>query len=116
MLAVFAGAQRHGPFPGVPEAINSNAERVSPDFQEVFTTLATNLRRRALLVFLTSLDVARPAETFEREVGLLARRAAGRGNRRGRPVLLFVEEPAGLDAVYQDLAGLTAWNRMASCR
>ncbi len=89
-----------------------NAERVSPDFQEVFTTLATNLRRRALLVFLTSLDDALLAETFEREVGLLARRHLVLVNVPRTARLLFAEEPAGLDAVYQDLAGQMAWNRM----
>lgn len=89
-----------------------HADRVSPDFREVFTTLATNLRRRALLVFLTSLDDALLAETFEREVGLLARRHLVLVNvpRTGR--LLFSEEPADLDAVYRDLAGQMAWNRM----
>jgi uncharacterized protein (DUF58 family) len=89
-----------------------NAERVSPDFREVFTTLATNLRRRALLVFLTSLDDALLAETFEREVGLLARRHLVLVNVPSTGRFLFSEEPADLDAAYQDLAGQMAWNRM----
>src|SRR5207244_1010536 len=49
-------------------------QRVSPDFREVFTSLQTNLRRRALLVFFTSLDDALLAESFEREIAILARR------------------------------------------
>ncbi len=53
---------------------NLRAARVSPDFREVFTNLQLNLRRRALLVFFTYLDDALLAETFEREVSLLARR------------------------------------------
>ena len=53
---------------------NLQASRVSPDFRDVFTTLQLNLRRRALLVFFTSLDDALLAETFEREISLLARR------------------------------------------
>ena len=53
---------------------NLRAERVSPDFSEVFTSLQLNLRRRCLLVFFTSLDDALLAETFEREVPLVARR------------------------------------------
>jgi uncharacterized protein (DUF58 family) len=89
-----------------------NAERVSPDFREVFTTLATNLRRRALLVFLTSLDDALLAETFEREVSLLARRHLVLVNVPRTATLLFADDPADLDAVYQDLAGQMAWNRM----
>jgi uncharacterized protein (DUF58 family) len=89
-----------------------NAERVSPDFREVFTTLVTNLRRRALLVFLTSLDDALLAETFEREVGLLARRHLVLVNVPRTARLLFADDPADLDAAYQDLAGQMAWNRM----
>jgi uncharacterized protein (DUF58 family) len=89
-----------------------NAERVSPDFREVFTTLVTNLRSRALLVFLTSLDDALLAETFEREVGLLARRHLVLVNVPRTAKLLFAEEPADLDAVYEGLAGQMAWNRM----
>jgi uncharacterized protein (DUF58 family) len=53
---------------------NLKAERVSPDFDEVFGTLQLNLRRRALLVFFTSLDDALLAETFARQISLLSRR------------------------------------------
>src|SRR6185437_4171014 len=53
---------------------NLQAQRVSPDFRDIFTTLATTLRRRALLIFFTSLDDALLAETFQSEVSLLARR------------------------------------------
>ena len=57
---------------------NLRAQRVSPDFRDVFTSLHTTLRRRALLVFFTlALIDALLAETFESEIRLLARRHSG---------------------------------------
>src|ERR1017187_10503953 len=93
---------------------NLQARRVSPDFRDVFTTLQLNLRRRALLVFFTSLDDALLAETFEREVSLLARRHVGLVNVT-RPAIepLFSGEPApDLDALYTALAGQMLSNRI----
>ncbi len=94
---------------------NLQAERVSPDFGEVFASLQTTLRRRSLLVFFTSLDDALLAETFEREVPLIARRHLVLVNVTETADLrpLFAEEPPGdLDAVYAGLAGQMRWNRM----
>jgi uncharacterized protein (DUF58 family) len=93
-------------------------ERVSPDFRDVFTKLLTNLRRRALLVFFTSLDDALLAETFEREVPLLARRHVVLVNvvRTAAMRPLFEDEPADLDSLYAGLAGQIAWNRMTELR
>ncbi len=94
---------------------NLRAERVSPDFSEVFTSLQLNLRRRGLLVFFTSLDDALLAETFEREVPLVARRHLVLVNvtetAAMRP-LFSGEPPADLDSLYQGLAGQMLWNRM----
>ena len=94
---------------------NLHAERVSPDFREVFTTLQLNLRRRCLLVFFTSLDDALLGENFERDISLLARRHV---------VLVNVRRTAGLrpidrgpvvqdlEGLYTGLAGQMLWNRM----
>ena len=68
---------------------------MSPDFRDVFTALQLNLRRRALLVFFTSLDDALLAETFEREVSILARRHV---------VLVNTPEPPGLNPLFTDAA------------
>lgn len=46
---------------------------VSPDFEDLCTTLRLRLRRRALLVFLTALDDSVLAESFGRGIGLLSR-------------------------------------------
>ena len=98
------------------EAIhNLRAERVSPDFREVFTALQTNLRRRSLLVFFTSLDDSLLAENFERDIPLLARRHLVLVNvtrSAGMKPLFTGEAPGSLDALYGGLAGQMLWNRM----
>ena len=98
------------------EAIyNLKASRVSPDFREVFTTLQLNLRRRALLVFLTSLDDALLAETFEREAPILARRHVMLVNTPQPPGLkpLFTDAAAAdLDSLYTALGGQIVTNRL----
>jgi len=98
------------------EAIyNLHATRVSPDFREVFTSLQLNLRRRALLVFFTSLDDALLAETFEREVAILARRHLVLVNTPQPPGLkpLFTDaSSADLDSLYAGLGGQMIGNRL----
>jgi uncharacterized protein (DUF58 family) len=93
---------------------NLQARKVSPDFRDVFTTLQLNLRRRALLVFFTSLDDALLAETFEREISLLARRHVVLVNVT-KPSIdpLFSGAPApDLEALYTGMAGQMLSNRM----
>jgi uncharacterized protein (DUF58 family) len=94
---------------------NLQPRRVSPDFREVFTSLQLNLRRRSLLVFFTSLDDALLAETFQRDVGILARRHLVLVNVMHPPGLqpLFTgEPPTDLDSLYAGLAGQLVTNRM----
>jgi uncharacterized protein (DUF58 family) len=98
---------------------NLRAERVSPDFREVFTSLQLHLRRRCLLVFFTSLDDALLAETFDREIPLLARRHLVLVNvtRTSAMTPLFAgTPPPDIDAAYEGLAGQMLWNRMAALR
>ena len=94
---------------------NLYAERVSPDFSEVFATLQLSLRRRALLVFFTSLDDPLLAETFAREIPLLARRHLVRVNvtetAEMRP-LFQQDPPPDMDALYGGLAAQMLRNRM----
>jgi uncharacterized protein (DUF58 family) len=94
---------------------NLHAERVSPDFSEVFATLQLSLRRRALLVFFTSLDDPLLAETFAREIPLLARRHLVRVNvtetAEMRP-LFQQDPPPDMDALYGGLAAQMLRNRM----
>jgi uncharacterized protein (DUF58 family) len=57
------------------EALSTvQATLVTPNFEETATFLATRLRRRALLLFLTSLDESAVAESFVQAVPVLSRR------------------------------------------
>jgi uncharacterized protein (DUF58 family) len=98
------------------EAIyNLQPRRVSPDFGELFSGIQLHLRRRSLVVLFTSLDDALLAETFEREVGIIARRHLVLVNvtqTAGMQPLFTGEPPSDVDAVYAGLAGQMAWNRM----
>ncbi|MBZ5626871.1 MAG: DUF58 domain-containing protein, partial [Acidobacteriia bacterium] len=94
---------------------NLRAERVSPDFREVFTSLQLNLRRRSLVIFFTSLDDAMLADAFEQDVPMVARRHLVLVNvteTAGMKPLFTGEPPADVDAVYAGLAGQLLWNRM----
>ena len=94
---------------------NLHARRVSPDFRELFTSLQLNLRRRSLLIFFTSLDDPLLAETFAREVSLVARRHLVLVNvmrTAGSQPLFEDNAPADLESAYQALAGQMRWNKM----
>jgi uncharacterized protein (DUF58 family) len=97
---------------------NLRADRVSPDFRDVITSLQLNLRRRALLVFFTSLDDALLAETFEHDIGLLSRRHVVLVNVTQTSAMtpLFTREPDDVESAYQDLAGQMLWNRMRTLK
>jgi uncharacterized protein (DUF58 family) len=98
------------------EAIyNLQPRRVSPDFRELFTTVQVNLRRRSLLIIFTSLDDPLLAETFEREVPLIARRhliLVNAMRTTGLKPLFQGEAPVDLESTYNALAGQMLWNNM----
>jgi uncharacterized protein (DUF58 family) len=85
---------------------------VSPDFTEVFTFISTHIRRRALLVFLTSLDDPILAENFSRHIELICRRHL---------VMVAMMKPAlaeplfstpavtSVNDIYQHLGGHMLW-------
>jgi len=94
---------------------NLQARRVSPDFRELFTSLQLNLRRRALLIFFTSLDDPLLAENFSREVSLVARRHLVLVNvmrTAGTQPLFEGDAPADVESAYGALAGQMLWNKM----
>jgi uncharacterized protein (DUF58 family) len=98
---------------------NLHVRRVSPDFRDVFTSLQLNLRRRSLLVFFTSLDDALLAESFEHDIGLLARRHIVLVNVRRTSALRPLYTGAAvesLEGLYTGLAGQMLWNRMRALR
>lgn len=74
-----------------------HAESVSPDFEELCTTIRLRLRKRALLIFLTSLDDPVLADSFTKATDLLSRQH-----------LLFVNmlAPAGAQPLFSDPEGV----------
>ncbi|HML16355.1 MAG TPA: DUF58 domain-containing protein [Bryobacteraceae bacterium] len=92
---------------------------VSPDFDEIATFLRLRLRRRALLLFLTSLDDPVLAENFARASKLLARRhlAVVAMLRPASAQELFHEGHHGarvesVEDIYRRLAGHLSWRRL----
>ncbi len=83
-----------------------HAERVSPDFDELCTTIRLRLRKRALLIFLTSLDDPVLAETFTKASDLLSRQH-----------LCFVNmlAPAGARPLFSDPAAVAEVGDLYDC-
>ena len=88
---------------------------VTPDFEELSTFIRLRLRRRALLLFLTSLDDPVTAEAFVRSTDLLSRQHL---------VLVNMLQPAGVQPlftnenvstmadIYAELAGHLRWQAL----
>jgi uncharacterized protein (DUF58 family) len=88
---------------------------VSPDFDELFAFIRLRLRRRALIVFLTSLDDPALAESFVRNVELIRRQHLVVVNMIRQVALrpLFSDAaPASIDDVYRGLAGHLRWQKL----
>lgn len=93
---------------------NVQPRRVNPDFAEVCDSLQRKLTRRSLIVFLTCLDDTFLAESFERDISIMARRHLllvhlMRGAET-RP-LFDGDMPENLDDAYFALASQLNWNR-----
>jgi uncharacterized protein (DUF58 family) len=91
------------------------AREVSPDYEELATFLRLRLRRRALLLYLTSLDDPILAESFVQHAQLLSRQHL---------MLVCMPRPAGMHPVFEDgdvsntdqmydrLAGHLQWQKL----
>lgn len=87
----------------------------TPDFDEVCTFIRLRLRRRALIVFLTSLDDPVIAENFVRNVDLIRRQHLVLVNMVQPPALKPVfSDPnvSTVDDLYQHLGGHLLWKKM----
>ena len=71
------------------------ARSVTPDFGELFSFIATKIRRRALLIILTNLDDPLLAENFSAHIDLISRQHL---------VLVNMLKPTGADPVFSDPA------------
>jgi uncharacterized protein (DUF58 family) len=87
---------------------------VTPDFDEIATFLRLRLRRRAMVLFLTSLDDPVLAENFARAIKLLARRHLVLAGmlRPESAHRLFEGDVESVEDVYRGLAGHIAWRRL----
>ena len=69
------------------------ARSVTPDFGELFSFVATKIRRRALLIILTNLDDPVLAESFTAHIDLISRQHL---------VLVNMLKPVGVDPIFSD--------------
>jgi uncharacterized protein (DUF58 family) len=87
-------------------------EMVSPDFEELFTSLALHLRRRSLLLFLTALDDPALGDAFAEHISTLSRRhvVLVQTIRPAAAAPLFATgEVTDLQEIYARLAGHLLW-------
>ena len=90
-------------------------QAVTPDFEEIGSFIRTRLRRRALLIFLTSLDDPVLAESFARNLALLSGQHLVLANMLkppGADPLFTVPGVETLDDLYQCLGGHLQWHRL----
>jgi uncharacterized protein (DUF58 family) len=88
---------------------------VTPDFDELWTFLRLRLRRRALVVFLTSLDDPALAESFMRNVNLIRLQHVVLVNMIRQPGVrpLFTDPKIShVDDIYKHLGGHLQWQRL----
>ena len=85
----------------------------TPDFDEITAFIRTRLRRRALLIFLTSLDDPVLAENFARNASLLAGQHLVLANMLKPPdaePLFTRPDVEGIDDIYRHLGGHLQWH------
>ena len=93
--------------------LNLTSTSTNPGYDEAASFLASRLRRRALLIFLTSLDEPALAEGFVRSIGVLSRRhlvcVAMQRPEAAAPIFSG-GEAHGLDDIYRSLGGHLLWH------
>jgi uncharacterized protein (DUF58 family) len=90
-------------------------QSVSPDFAELFAFIATKIRRRALLVFLTHLDDPILADSFTKHIDLISRNHVVLVNMIKPMVVkpLFASESvSSVNDIYKDLGGHMVWRQI----
>jgi len=90
-------------------------EEASPNFSDLVAFVRNRLRKRALLLVLTSLDDAATSEDFKEQIGLLSRQHLVLVNMfpPDGTCPLFSSEPAQkTDDLYQKLGGHISWQKL----
>lgn len=98
---------------------NRMPRTVSPDFGELFTFVGTHLRKRALLVFLTSLDDPMLAENFIHAMQAAARQHILMVNMFRPPgayPLFTSADIRNVEGIYQHLVGHMRWASLSETR
>ena len=91
------------------------AQNVTPDFDEICSFIRARLRRRALLIFLTSLDDPVLAESFIRNMTLLAGQHLVLVNMikpPGMDPLFTRDDVTAIDDIYRHLGGHLRWHNL----
>jgi uncharacterized protein (DUF58 family) len=92
---------------------------VSPDFGEIASTLMARIKRRALIVFLTSLDDPVLSEAFLSSMDFVARRHLVLAIMLLAPSVRPLFTPPGVDKIddiYQNIAGHLRWTHLTELR
>jgi uncharacterized protein (DUF58 family) len=90
-------------------------QTVTPDFDELFSFIRLRLRRRALVICLTSLDDPSLADSFVKSIELIRKQHVVLVNmvRQPETAQLFTESsPESNDDLYRKLGGHLRWNRL----
>jgi uncharacterized protein (DUF58 family) len=90
-------------------------QTVTPDFDELCTFIRARLRRRALIVFLTSLDDPALAENFVRNVDLIRSRHLVMVTMIRQPgaTPMFTDPDVGcVDDLYRQIGGHLRWHKL----
>ena len=88
---------------------------VTPDFAELFTFIAANIRRRALLIFLTNLDDPVLAESFTADIDVIGRRHLILVNMlrpTGAQPLFSDQSVQSVDDIYRKLGNHILWRHL----
>jgi hypothetical protein len=92
---------------------------VSPDFDELFTFVGTHLRKRALLVFLTSLDDPMLSENFIHAMQGASRKhilVVNMFRPPGAYPLFTSPDIRNMQGIYQHLVGHMLWSSLNETR
>lgn len=116
VLGFLRAAGSRGHFQACREALfNLHPQTVTPDFEELAVLLMKNLRRRALLVFLTSLSDPSLAESFLSSMQAVRRRHLVVVNMMRPPLaapLFSDSHVAELSDIYTRLGGHLLWQNL----
>jgi uncharacterized protein (DUF58 family) len=98
------------------EALYSlQARRASPDFAELFTFISMKIRRRALLIFMTSLDDPVLADSFISHIDILAKKhlvLVTMLNPGGAKPLFSSSDVHSTEGIYRNLGRHIVWEHL----